>query len=759
MMLGIRKMLGFGIGCCVLGASVWAQPLTNVSVAPTIDGSAAEWGAIGVSENTGAVVSAGVIGSQYQWNDPTGDDTGDGDYAYPGASYDGTEADIGAFRMSYDANNIYFLLEVAGDAELYSAVTTRMQVYIDRSDIAGTSTTNTGLHVAHWQTIDSDFDPSFEWSYVVSNRGGLGSLYVYQWPIDTPSYGGPGSEYESIANDLIEVAIPWSVLGGYPTGPITMNLVVGTGLGGESNFTPIEIPYGGCESLDGSQSQDGDADVFDLIGAAQVDQEADLAGCTGVGEGRPIITHSIVSVPLYPQQNLSLAAADIFWANDFVRASFSEPATVATATDPANWSIADANPNDITVTNVEVGTGTEEDNLFLTLSRPITAADEAAGVRLVASSAIEAVSGAPMGTQNSDQLAFAEIIDVTIDASGNRQNFLPDPFIRGSWNEWANPGWPLADGMDPYPDVPGDQTESSDIAGDKVYRGRVFTSAGLLDQFGDPQRYRIESNYDFGGFMRPLNIGYWGNSANKNFDGLCQTNSILVVDDIDNRVICNSIDVELNLAIPTFFFMDEAQATTSTIFVEAGPTYGGDNAIPDASGDLPGERDVMGAHEMTYAGKDADFYYYTTTVTYEAGMPDVSGFRFGVRVPVYGDYPEYQWDFTAAEYSPAPTNVDNYSYNGHIHRLHTTAGWHSSGRVLNMTFREPSFDVPTVMPEPPIGDQNADGKVSLLEINAVLIGFRGLGPVPSSADRSPIDGMLSVDELNAAILSYRATAY
>ncbi|MCB2155419.1 S8 family serine peptidase [bacterium] len=64
---------------------------------------------------------------------------------------------------------------------------------------------------------------------------------------------------------------------------------------------------------------------------------------------------------------------------------------------------------------------------------------------------------------------------------------------------------------------------------------------------------------------------------------------------------------------------------------------------------------------------------------------------------------------------------------------------------------------PSPTPVPVPGDEDGDGEVHLLELNAVLLGFRGLGAVPASADIDPTDGVISLAELNAVILAYRAT--
>ncbi|MCB2153404.1 S8 family serine peptidase [bacterium] len=64
---------------------------------------------------------------------------------------------------------------------------------------------------------------------------------------------------------------------------------------------------------------------------------------------------------------------------------------------------------------------------------------------------------------------------------------------------------------------------------------------------------------------------------------------------------------------------------------------------------------------------------------------------------------------------------------------------------------------PTPTPAQLAGDADGNGEVNLFELNAVVLGYRGVGPVPPSADIDPTDGVISISELNAAVLAYRGS--
>ena len=414
------------------------------------------------------------------------------------------------------------------------------------------------------------------------------------------------------------------------------------------------------------------------------DSVLDIGNATDVGR---------LSLDADPPLDIVVNGATAFYSSDLVQVTYNKDPFLGTgaeadsALNPANYVLSVGS-----VTAAAAGTGSRSSQIFLTLDAALAGATDLTinNVSNTAQTATIPAANLSVGPLN--------IVDVTVDSSGDQQAYLADPSIRGSWDGWSDGGWPLTDGTDAYPEVPGAQIEAGDVAADGVYRGRVFTTAALAGN-----KFAMRSMYDFGGgVIRGLGPGYWSSSANKGFDVASESTTISIVDDIDNRLTANQIDVTLNATVEGFFASD-ADAAISTVYVQSGPTYGGENAIPDLNGDLPGEQDVIGAFVLPYVGSAAGVHSYSGQVTYAAQMPDVSEYRLGITIPPAGtgagDYREADTDFTPSDFTPAPTGVDAKTIHGHIYRIQSDTGARALGRSLDITWQKASFDIPA----PPTG--------------------------------------------------------
>ncbi|MCB2155942.1 hypothetical protein KQI84_13755 [bacterium] len=409
-----------------------------------------------------------------------------------------------------------------------------------------------------------------------------------------------------------------------------------------------------------------------------------------------------LSLDTDPPVAIVVAGAETFFDNDMIQVTFNNDpflgtgAEAGSALNPANYTLGSG-----TISSIEAGTGDRSNQVFLTLDAAI------AGDVTIDVANVE--DAGQTGTAPAAQFTVSpkDIIQVTLNSTGTN-GFLPDPYIRGTWDNWGETGWPLANGTDPYPDVPGDQTESDDTV-DAIYRGRIFTDGGLVTGGGGAHQFAIRSMYDFGGAilntnvdqLRGLGAGYW---LPNNFNRTSSSNTIVVDDLTDNRLTANTLAVTIRALVETSegWLPTLSEAENAIMYVQAGPTYGGEGAIPDVDGDLLGEADVIGAKTLTYVGVEGNYYVYSGTVNYAAGLPDVSEYRLGFTITAggnAGDYREAEAEFTPSDFSPAPTGVITTTVHGHVARLQSDDGTKALGRSIDLIYNLASFDVPA----PPTG--------------------------------------------------------
>ena len=690
----------------VLGSAAHAQ-VVNATAPVTIDGDASEWGVIdgSLTANTGGVFSAGSVGSQFMYLDAVGDDTGDGDFQYPtNATWGGTEYDIGEVRVAYDFNNVYFLVKIAGDADTFGGFGARLGIWVDRSDITSNLNTDLNGFVNFCQSPNQFFDTAnFNWDYHFSNRSGFatGNTYYYISDTQNAQFPGPVTESESVANGLVEFALPWSALGGYPSSLTTIQVAVGAGSEAGDNWrqatdTVGEFDIGGSCPYNGQcfTLQTG-VSLFDLIGANQAAQEADMSSpnCAGtpsltpIRANVPVATSSWIAFDVDPSQAVGVAGGNLWYDNYIVRISFSQPTTGAAALDPANYTVSNGSPDNVTVTSVGQGGGFT----YLTLSRAITDVDIANGVQLDVSTNIQSDGGNPVAPGSSvDITGLLNIIPVTMDASGDPQTFLSTPRIFGSWDGFSQL-FPLTDGTDAYPEIPGDQIEAGDVAGDRILRGRVFTTAGISNR-----TFAVVSDYDFSAYTttepnRRLGAGYW----NRPYDFVNNGEPIVLTKPFLSSRLATDVTVTINCAVPDFEF-SAGDAATTPFFVQAGGTFGTEGALPTSpASDMPGAADVTGGKLMTYVGTSGGFHNFSTTVTYPAGIPDVGSFRFGYDFG--GNIVREEEGDTFGQQGnvgQGSQNVKNTTIHYHLARVASDDGSRAMGRTLNFEFRVVGLDIP-----------------------------------------------------------------
>jgi hypothetical protein len=307
----MKKISAFLAAALLFAAGTASAQLNPTTTPPTIDGNPTEWGALTGSPNTGGTNNAtGATVSAYAfWIDALGDDLGDGDYTYPtNLNFSGDECDIASVRIAYDNNNLYLCLQNnPADSDIFGAYGARFFVYIDRSDLnTGSDTSVVGNHAAFCQSPDAAFFTGFNADFHWSNRGGFDSPYVYGFAGDTSDFGNPaaGVESESTATATVEASIPWSSLGGVPSGATTFRFIIGATNSDSGNArgvseTAEEFRFGGgvAGPDEGGCGNDGDVDMVDLAFAAdQTTQNTDLAGGGTIASHFSVVMFSGASV-------------------------------------------------------------------------------------------------------------------------------------------------------------------------------------------------------------------------------------------------------------------------------------------------------------------------------------------------------------------------------------------------------------------------------------------------------------------------------
>ena len=204
---------------CLLGATpALAHPIT-------VDGDPADWDAAGWAmdapgaANLGHVARDSSARGQYVWLDTAGDERTD----FTGGGPD-ARVDITSLRITSDATYLYLLVGVT-DVELAAGDgAVQVRVGIDRDYTVGQGNTALGQE-AHLHTATAAVAA---WEYLVLSRFGSGAdpaVYTTAWALQTVNEGDPAPAGSlSNANDVMEMRIPWAVIGGAPTAALTFTV-------------------------------------------------------------------------------------------------------------------------------------------------------------------------------------------------------------------------------------------------------------------------------------------------------------------------------------------------------------------------------------------------------------------------------------------------------------------------------------------------------------------------------------------------------
>ncbi|MBN2361243.1 MAG: lamin tail domain-containing protein [Deltaproteobacteria bacterium] len=209
---------------CLVGALA----LTLLSVdgraySITVDGNPADWtwAALPTNNNTGHLVRDTSNRGEYVWKEVSGDDTdlAGGD----------TDSDITEFRITADSTNIYALVHMADITTLTGAGSPIVQIAIDRNRTASGSyyfcDDNTPANA------DYRVSSSARWEWLVSVNLAEGYRTIYSGTYGCSTTGraqaatGTGVAVGSSGNNVVEIAIPWSSVGGTSTDPVRFTVL------------------------------------------------------------------------------------------------------------------------------------------------------------------------------------------------------------------------------------------------------------------------------------------------------------------------------------------------------------------------------------------------------------------------------------------------------------------------------------------------------------------------------------------------------
>lgn len=250
-------------------------PLIGHSIA--VDKNIRDWVGSAPEEENAATVNSG----EYIWKDATGDDKGNGNYTYPLNKALKKGADLREFRVTYDKDNLYFLIRTDRPGDWWAGYRI---IGIHKEGAADGMTL-----LAQGDPDEYNFDsgtfanlkasPDLACQYVVivssTYKGRIwdakGKLIARKedQPDDTPGFEILDSNWNAV-----EVAIPWSLIGGNPAGQ-TWKFIVAVGQQDNDIVRAVEEQasewHGGGGAANGANPN-----VYDLAGADKATQEKEL---------------------------------------------------------------------------------------------------------------------------------------------------------------------------------------------------------------------------------------------------------------------------------------------------------------------------------------------------------------------------------------------------------------------------------------------------------------------------------------------------
>jgi hypothetical protein len=283
-----KILLTLLIAVFLLASSVFAADLVGRKTIK-VDKNIMDWtGVPPTQENTSCVSN-----NEFIWKDAKGDDTGNGKYYYPSNQDLGKGADLLEFRVTYDAQNVYFLFKTTRPGNWWTPY--RLIGIHKEGQPGGMSFFPQG----DVDTIDPTTGcfgelrvaPELSLHYTVAIFGTFkGFIWDDKGKLVARKLGEKtdtqGFQVDDDNWNAVEVAIPISIIGN-PAGQ-TWKVIVGVGQ--EENSHLREVYAEGTEwhggGGEGKDNEDGvDSDIFDLASPSSEIQEKELGSYAA--DGRP----------------------------------------------------------------------------------------------------------------------------------------------------------------------------------------------------------------------------------------------------------------------------------------------------------------------------------------------------------------------------------------------------------------------------------------------------------------------------------------
>jgi hypothetical protein len=222
---------------------------------------------------------------EFIWTDAKNDDTGAGQYTYPTNKACAKASDLREFRVTYDKDNLYFFIKTSRPGDWWAPF---RLIGIDTNGVAG------GLETKGMTTLpglgEINVAPGLACEYTIGISGTYkGFVWDSAGKVIAEKKGDKNDTEGFLIDDYnwnnVEVAVPWSMLGGKPSGQ-TWRFVVAVGQQDNDHFREVyetvsEWHGGGGEGNDGETGPD--PDCYDLASPTKEIQEKELSGYRATG--------------------------------------------------------------------------------------------------------------------------------------------------------------------------------------------------------------------------------------------------------------------------------------------------------------------------------------------------------------------------------------------------------------------------------------------------------------------------------------------